>query len=46
MFIEYVIADRTSEMNSEVHMALLSAQIQPNAAKKKNDRMVHHSTDG
>ena len=33
VFIDDVTADRSSRMNSEVYRALLSAQIQQNAAK-------------
>ena len=39
VFINDVTADRSNRMNSEVYRALLSALIQPNAAKV-------YSTDG
>ena len=34
VFIDDVTADKSSRMNSGVYKALLSAQIQPNAAKR------------
>ena len=33
VFIDDVTADRSSSINSEVYRAIISAQIQPNAAK-------------
>ncbi len=45
VFIDDVTEDRSSRKNSEVHMDILSAQIQPNGAKLIGQRFIVQMDD-
>ena len=46
VFIDNVNSDRSSRINSVIYRYILSAQIQPIAAKQKNNCMMPHSKNG
>lgn len=41
VFIDHVIADKSSRMNSEMYRDILSAQIQPNIEKNPDQAELH-----
>lgn len=45
VFIDEATADRSSSMNSEVYRAVLSAQLQRNAAKQVGQQMDNDPKD-